>query len=200
MGGGIGRVVNAIEEGIITFLLAVMTLTTFVQVVMRYVFNSGFVWALELTTYAFAWLVLFGIPYGVKRYAHLGVDAFVKLFGTPVQRVFGLVVVGASLLYAGIMLWGSWDYVAKLHMIGIESEDLPVPQWLPMSILIVGMVLLIVRLIEVGHAVWTGQTTTMLADEARAAIDEFTAEANEDVMAKPKETRSGAPHPPGARP
>ena len=75
-----GRIVNALEEGIIALLFAAMTLVTFTQVVARYVFNSGMVWALELAQYLFAWLVLLGMSYGVKVHAHLGVDAFVRLF------------------------------------------------------------------------------------------------------------------------
>jgi len=36
-----------------------------VQVVLRYVFNGGFTWALEATTYLFGWMVLIGMSYGV---------------------------------------------------------------------------------------------------------------------------------------
>ena len=73
-----------------------MTLVTFSQVVARYVFNSGAVWALELTVYLFAWLVLFGMSYGVKVHAHIGVDAFAKLFPQPVQRILALAAVAAG--------------------------------------------------------------------------------------------------------
>src|SRR3546814_8791676 len=57
------------------FLLAAMTLLTFTQVVLRYVFNSGWGWALEATTYMFGWLVLVGISYGIKVGFHIGIDA-----------------------------------------------------------------------------------------------------------------------------
>ncbi|MDY6994354.1 MAG: TRAP transporter small permease subunit, partial [Pseudomonadota bacterium] len=57
---------NRLEESIIALLLATMTLMTFTQVIARYFFNTGFVWALELTTYLFAWLVLLGMSYGVR--------------------------------------------------------------------------------------------------------------------------------------
>lgn len=181
-----GRIINRIEEGVIALLFAVMTLVTFSQVIARYVFNAGAVWALELTVYCFAWLVLFGISYGIKHYSHLGVDAFVKLFSRGKQRIFGLVVVAACLLYAGIMLVGAWEYVGKLYKIGIESEDLPIPQWVPMAILPVAMGLLIIRLLQVGWQIWQGQRTTLLADEARAAI--------EDLMQQEDE-----PQPPGPR-
>src|SRR3546814_10591963 len=72
----LSRIVNRLEEGLIALLLGGMAMITFCQVVARYLFNSGAVWALELTTYLFAWLVLIGASYGVKISAHLGVDAF----------------------------------------------------------------------------------------------------------------------------
>ena len=57
----LSKIINRLEESVIAFLLAAMTIITFSQVVARYVFNTGTVWALELTTFCFAWLVLFGM-------------------------------------------------------------------------------------------------------------------------------------------
>ena len=59
-------------------LLAFMTLLTFIQVVMRYLFNSGWVWSLEATTYSFAALVLIGMSYGVRTRTHITVDLFLS--------------------------------------------------------------------------------------------------------------------------
>jgi C4-dicarboxylate transporter DctQ subunit len=181
--GRLGRLVDAIEEGFIALLFAAMTLVTFSQVVARYVFNSGAVWALELTVYLFAWLVLFGMSYGVKVHAHLGVDAFVKLFSSGTQRIFSLLAVAAGLIYGGILLIGSWDYVWKLFRIGIESEDLPIPQWVPMAILPIGVALLMFRLAQIGVRIWRGEQQTLLADEAQHTIDDLVGEsAKEAVM------------------
>ena len=72
-----GRLIGAlhrIEEGLLAFLLAAMTIVTFSQVVARYVFNTGAIWALELTTFLFAWLVILGISYGIRVRAPIGVD------------------------------------------------------------------------------------------------------------------------------
>jgi C4-dicarboxylate transporter DctQ subunit len=189
--GRLGRLVNAIEEGFIALLFAAMTLVTFSQVVARYVFNSGAVWALELTVYLFAWLVLFGMSYGVKVHAHLGVDAFVKLFASRTQRVFGLLVVAAGLVYGAILLIGSWQYVWKLFKIGIEAEDLPIPQWVPMAILPIGVALLMFRLTEVGVRIWRGEQQTLLADEAQHTIEDFLAHVDQRDQVP-------VPPPPGA--
>ena len=42
------RIVHHLEEGFIALLLALMVLISFVQVIARYIFSTGFVWALEL--------------------------------------------------------------------------------------------------------------------------------------------------------
>ena len=53
--------------------LTFMTVADVLQVILRYGFGGGFVWSLEATTYAFAWLVLIGMSYGVRtRGAHRG--------------------------------------------------------------------------------------------------------------------------------
>jgi C4-dicarboxylate transporter, DctQ subunit len=169
----IGRTVNALEEGVIALLFAAMTIVTFSQVVARYAFNTGAVWALELTVYLFAWLVLFGMSYGVKVHAHLGIDAFAKALPRPAQRVLGLLAVAAGLIYGAIMLAGSWEYVSKLFLIGIESEDLPIPQWVPMAILPIGVALLMFRLAQAGVRIWRGEQRSLLADEAQQTIHDF---------------------------
>jgi C4-dicarboxylate transporter DctQ subunit len=42
---------HRVEESLIAVILGVMTILTFVQVVLRYGFNSGFIWALEADFY-----------------------------------------------------------------------------------------------------------------------------------------------------
>jgi C4-dicarboxylate transporter, DctQ subunit len=194
----LSRIVNRLEEGLIAFLLASMTLITFSQVVARYVFNSGAVWALELTTYLFAWLVLVGVSYAVKIGAHLGVDAFVKILPTRQQRVL---VVFAALLccaYAGIMLFGAWDYWTKILRFGIDTEDLYIPRviiealhsgeegfryqpvgierWVPYMALPIGMALLLFRFVQATVLIALGKRANLIAGhEAEEAVAEVQA-------------------------
>ena len=75
----LGRAINELEETLIALLLGLMTLITFANVIARYVFNSNILWALELTVFLFAWLVLLGVSYCVKTTAHLGVDVVLNV-------------------------------------------------------------------------------------------------------------------------
>jgi C4-dicarboxylate transporter DctQ subunit len=162
---------HRLEEGLIALLLAVMTLVTFAQVVARYVFNYSFVWALELTMFLFAWLIFLGMSYGVRVGSHIGVDTLVKSLGPRAARVAGAAAAFLCLLYAVIVFYGSWQYVAKMYQIGILAEDLPIPQWVPRLALLIGYGLLIVRFAEAFYRIATGRETRMqVADEAVDAL------------------------------
>ena len=60
-------IVDQIEEKLIAVILGLMTVLTFANVVARYAFASNILWALEMTVFLFAWLVLLGAAYAVKR-------------------------------------------------------------------------------------------------------------------------------------
>ncbi len=102
--------VDKIEENAIALLLGLMTVVSFANVVARYAFNSNILWALETTLYCFAWLVLLGASYAVKKNAHLGVDVLINLFSEPMRRVLGLIAVACCIVFSFLMLKGAWDY------------------------------------------------------------------------------------------
>jgi C4-dicarboxylate transporter DctQ subunit len=168
----LARIVHHLEEGFIALLLALMVTISFVQVINRYILGTGFTWALELVTYLFAWLVLFGVSYGIKTGAHIGIDVLVRQFPHKLRRAIGLLGVLACCAYCIIMLVGSAGYVIKLYDLGIEAQDLPIPRWVPFIMLPIGLSLALLRLLQVGWRTLLGQQEGLqLADEAREAIE-----------------------------
>mgnify|MGYP000092780036 FL=1 len=122
----LGQFVHSFEENAIAAMLGLMTLLTFTNVILRYVFNSMIIWGLEVVLILFAWMVLFGIAYGFKITAHLGVDAITNLANPRVKRVMVLVAAVISVLYAGLLLKGAWDYWAPFA--GLEQTT---GRWFP---------------------------------------------------------------------
>ncbi len=100
------------EQTVIAVLLALMTLITFVNVVLRYGFNSGFIWGLEATVILFAWLVIFGMSHAFRVTAHLGVDALTNALPSGPKKVAALASAACCLFYTLLMLKGAWDYWA----------------------------------------------------------------------------------------
>lgn len=144
-----GQFVNEIEETVIAIILGLMTLITFVNVVLRYGFNTGLIWGLEAVTFLFAWLVLFGVSYAVKVTAHLGVDALINLFSPPMRKIVALIAAAVCIMYAAMVLKGAWDYWAPFAGLDAttgrwfptgfqdsrdqawyEVIDIPFPEWL----------------------------------------------------------------------
>jgi C4-dicarboxylate transporter DctQ subunit len=170
------------EEALIAAILAAMTILSFVQVVLRYGFNTGFIWQLEANTYLFSWLVMLGISYCVRVRAHFGVDAAVRLLPPNGRRAVGIFVVLLALAYTGMMLYGGIDYIHKLYVINVEAEDIPVATWKLSICLPLGFALLFVRLVEMGWRIVTGQSEGYeLADEAREAIEDITHDRHPDA-------------------
>lgn len=165
------KVLDRLEELIVVTMLTLMTLLTFLQVVMRYVFNSGFTWALELTTVFFAAMIFVGISYGVRVGAHIGVDALVRRLPSGLRRIASIFVVLLCLLYAGIVIYGSLTYVLKMKAVGVEMDDLPVQIWMVRSLLPFGYMLLTLRFGQVLWSLVTGRSDSLhLGDEAAEAL------------------------------
>jgi len=70
---------------LVIIMVPVMTVDIFVQVVMRYVFSSPFMWAEEVARYLLVWISCLGSAYAVRKGMHISI-AFVKdMFPSPVR-------------------------------------------------------------------------------------------------------------------
>jgi C4-dicarboxylate transporter, DctQ subunit len=154
------RSINRLEEGVLATLLALMTILTFVQVVLRYAFNSGLVWSLEATTYLFAALILFGMSYGVRTQTHIAVDLVIRRLPRRAAKIVNLVAILACLSYALLMLYGSAVFVDRLMILGNHARDIPLPKWLLTVTMPLGFTLLAFRFLEAGWRILRGERET----------------------------------------
>jgi C4-dicarboxylate transporter DctQ subunit len=183
------RVWEHFEEGMIAFLLAAMTLVTFVYVALnnlytmfytlsdKWTFSSDFfafigdhlmeyaqemTWSVALTKALFGWLIFFGIAYGVRTAGHLGVDVLVKKTSRPVQRVLAMLACACCLVYAGLFLVASIKWVSALLVAGIGAEDLDrfgIKIGHIAMIVPFGFALIIVRYLEILYRIYTHRQT-----------------------------------------
>lgn len=194
--GGSRWSTDALEETLIAVLLGFMTVVTFANVIARYIFNDNILWALEATVHCFAWLVLLGTCYGVKKSLHLGVDIVVAGLPAPIRRILALVAVAACLAYSLLLLKGGWDYwypfaTTRAFM---EVNDIPMPGFLqffgvlfndgeayeklprmiPYAVLPLSMALLTWRFLQAGLRIFRGDVSTLIAShEAEDVLDQM---------------------------
>ena len=125
-----GQIFNEIEETAIALCLGLMTLITFANVIARYLFNSNILWALELTVFLFAWLVLMGASYAVKKHIHIGVDVVINMVSRPARKIMAIMSVTACLAFSIMLLIGAWNYWYPFatEQAWLETEDIPMPE------------------------------------------------------------------------
>ena len=193
---GFGRLVDAIEETSIAICLGLMTAITFANVVARYVFDSNILWALELTVFLFAWLVLMGMSYGVKKHVHIGVDVIINAVSPPVRRILAMISITLSLIFAVLLLIGSWNYWYPFatERAWLETDDIPIPdfmqflatwmnegeryekmpRWIPYLALPLGVALLTFRFVQLAWQIFTRKLDRIIAShEAEELMEEL---------------------------
>lgn len=189
------------EEGFIAFLLAAMTLVTFVYVILNNLYTAFYslgdrfpagddlffaigdfiiglaqsmTWSTALTKALFAWLIFFGLAYGVRTAGHIGVDALVKLAPRHVQRYIGILACLFCLGYAGLLAAASFHWISALLTAAIGAEDLGhfgVKQWHIGMIVPIGFALVFIRFAEILVRLLRNEQTGLgLADEAAEAV------------------------------
>ncbi|OMG62287.1 C4-dicarboxylate ABC transporter [Stutzerimonas balearica] len=194
------RVWDHFEEGFIAFLLAAMTLVTFVYVILNNLYTvfydladrfpgaedfffavgdfiiglaQAMTWSTALTKALFAWLIFFGLAYGVRTAGHIGVDALVKLAPTGVQRFIAIIACLFCLGYAGLLTVASFEWIQTLFIANIGAEDLGhvgVKQWHIGLIVPVGFAMVFIRFGEIFVRLLRKQQIGLgLADEAAEA-------------------------------
>lgn len=93
-------------NGIIVFCLASMMIMVFVNVVLRYGFNSGITFSEEVSRLFFVWLTFLGAISAMKDGSHIRVDSLVQklpLGGQKLCTVIGniLIIYVCYLLFVG---------------------------------------------------------------------------------------------------
>ncbi|SHO45411.1 TRAP transporter small permease [Desulfopila aestuarii] len=167
------RILNRAEEALICLLLVSTTALVFMDVVMRFGFNKGFLWSQELTLYMSAWFVLIGASYGLKVGSHIGMDAFVKIFSPNIRRILTAIGCLLGLAYCSLILYGSYIYLGKIKKIGIGLEDIPeFPAWIAQGVMVVGFGMFTIRLLILLKDVIVGNIDCFRhADEAKDSME-----------------------------
>ena len=162
------KILDRLEEIIISALIAGATLLIFVAVLHRYGSGVPFLfpylhridmtWAQELCIYMFVWMAKFGAAYGVRQGVHVGVDVMVNRLGLgPRSKVilFGLL---GGVVFTGVIAFLGASFVWDLSDTDARSNDLEAPKWIVYLAIPLGSGLMCFRFMQVAWHFWrTGE-------------------------------------------
>ncbi|SMD08167.1 TRAP transporter small permease [Sporomusa malonica] len=137
-----------LEDYLCISLLVVMSLVVFLQILSRFVFNIPLRWTEEFAVFLLAWVSFLGASVGVKRWAHIGVEAFVLLLPKKMQHVVKLLSLVLSAIFFAIMLYYGIEIVLKQVATGQVSAAMRIPMYLAYLSVPVGATFMLIRTIQ----------------------------------------------------
>ena len=103
--------IKRLAEALMVLALAGMVIAVFVNVVLRYVFNTSIVSYEEISRLLFVWLVAIGSIVAAFEGAHLGFDMVTSRVSPGVRKAMFWVSQLLIAMCMGMLLWGSWAQV-----------------------------------------------------------------------------------------
>ncbi|MFZ7102151.1 MAG: TRAP transporter small permease [Peptococcaceae bacterium] len=121
------KIWTVIEEHIIAILLMIMTGITFWGVISRFILNDASPWAEEAARYLSIWAAFIGASLGVKKGAHIGVEAFVMILPAAIKKYIEIVINMICICFCCSVAYIGYDYLFKLLSTGQLSPAMRIP-------------------------------------------------------------------------
>ena len=156
------RILDRLEEIIITFLIGAATLVIFAAVVQRFAvgvpilypifYPINLTWAQELCIYMFIWMAKFGAAYGVRTGIHVGVDVLINQLNAAWRKKVTMLALFCGALFTATVGTMGLKFVYGLYFTDQTSPDLEIPSWIVYSCIPLGSYLMCFRFLQVA---WT---------------------------------------------
>ena len=192
------RILDRLEELVISALMAMAVILIFIAVVHRFAIggaadlvgfarsqdNPGLMdfarqlfkainairltWAQEACIYLFVWMAKFGAAYGVRLGIHVGVDILVEKLQPGPKRIFTVIAMSGGILFTALVAWIGADFVWHVYRNGQTTPDLEIPSWIVYLAVPLGSALMCFRFMQ---ALLTYLRTGYVAHHDHGAVD-----------------------------
>jgi C4-dicarboxylate transporter DctQ subunit len=142
------RIWDKTEEVLVVILIGLASYLTFQEVILRYVFNTGWGGSYEITIMALIWCTFIGASLGIKENIHIGVDVLVKKFGPNTQRTLVIISILFCILFGIVVAVKGFQFASFIARSHLLSRDLRIPMQIGYLAVPVGGVLVCLRFVE----------------------------------------------------
>jgi len=134
-----------VETGVIVLLSTVALGLGVMQVVLRYVFNTGFPWNEAVFVTLTIWAMLFGGSRAVRDGVHVRVDVLAVILPRAGARILDLIGMLASLALTSFFFYCGIQYTRFVHQMGIRDIETSIPDAVTYGIVPVAMAAFAIR-------------------------------------------------------
>lgn len=140
-----------LEDTLIAALLLSGAVIICVNVVLRYVFSGGLVWAAEFVRYEIIWMVFIGGSVAVRKGIHIGVDVALHVLPPMGQRILRSAVDVICILFClALVIYGA-ELTRQTQAFGQLTAAMQVPMWTVQLAVPIGAGLMLLRF---GQRLW----------------------------------------------
>ena len=133
---------------IAAFAIFFITITTTVDVGMRFLLGAGTMWVLEFSRYALVAQVFFGLAYTLREKGHIRITFLVNRLPVKVQNWFNLFAPIMFLIYTSVLFHLTWDFFAISFVrktTSVTAVDIivwPFQVFIPLGLAIISLLLI----------------------------------------------------------
>ena len=105
--------VDVVAAWTIVVAISVMVVLVALQVLLRYALNTSLGWTDETSRLAFVWSIFLGIPLGVRRGSHIGIEFLTARIGVVPRNTLARAMAALGAVLMALVAWQSirlaWD-------------------------------------------------------------------------------------------
>lgn len=139
---------DSLEENILLLILFVSVVLIFMQVVMRYVFQSSLSWSEELGRYLFIWLTWLSTGYAVRKKRHLRIEVITDFFKERGKLILDIITMIVWSGFTVFLINRSWQITAMIWRRGQLTAALEIPAAFAYAAIPVGATIMLLRLVD----------------------------------------------------
>lgn len=159
------------EETLLVILLVVITIVSFLQVVIRKIpWIPALTWAEEFCRFCWIWSVFLSLPFTIRKGSMLRVTALLDIMPNAMRQILNLIVDVITTCCMALLAFHSVTVVNDIRMSNEASPAMLWPMWLVYSVMLIGFALGTLRgvqqfVLHIKHFGDKGKTTVEQAME-----------------------------------
>ena len=101
------KIFTTLVKYVLVALMGALTVLTFYQIVLRYVFNSPSSWSEEAVRFLFVYASFIGAGIGIMEHSHIGIDILVNMLPEKYRKGAHIVIHAAISVFGGVLIYAA---------------------------------------------------------------------------------------------
>lgn len=141
------NILDNIEETLLVIMMGAIAFVIFIQVVFR-VLGKSLPWSEELSRYMLVGITFIGASYGIRRKAHVGVEAVLLALPEKYRDIVSVINVIICIIFNVVVCAFSIKIIHTQILYGQVSPAMQIPMWIAYLPIPIGMSFMVIRYIQ----------------------------------------------------